>query len=280
MMLNYQLKIDDAKVSLDRLTLIGTASDIFPKVLNKAMYIKDHAPAKIPYRQSYYCTDGSLIQMKDRNETSDNVRIDFNPNKCQKEAMLELLSFVHFTKITRLDIAVDYYGRDLTEVVWVDTKARKRVTYQTGAGKLETLYIGSGGSETSYRIYDKAKEQKSTDNGLWWRVEAQLRPDNLRAWSKQNLLKLKPFGDVQAILPEVTGEISSQQKAMVYWLTHVPTAWGELHSNTRTKYRELINQVCVPLSPQPSEVFKNKVDELREQLAYYTDAMRYLTRIS
>lgn len=279
-MKNYQLSFDDAKISLDRLTLIGTGSDILPKVLGHSMYIKDHAPAKIPYRQSYYCIDGSLIQMKDRNETSDNVRIDFNPNKCQREGMLEILSLVHFSKITRLDIAVDYYGRDLSDLVWIDNKARKRVTYQTGAGKLETLYIGSGGSETSYRIYDKAKEQKDTANGLWWRVEAQLRPENLRAWSKQNILALKPFGDVKAILPGGTVQLAPREKAMVYWLTHEPNAWGELSSNTRSKYRELIDKISEPLSPQPSEVVKRKVDELREQLAYYCDAMRFLSRIS
>jgi hypothetical protein len=275
--MDYQLQIGDAKVSLDRLTLIGSGADIFPKVLAHSQYIKNSGEARFPYRYNHYCIDGAVIQTKEK-KGLDNVRIDFNPNKVIKEGMLEMLSLVHFSKVTRLDIAVDYYGMDLSGLTWIDTKARKRVTYHSGAGKLETLYMGSGGSEASYRIYDKAKEQKDEAGGLWWRVEAQLRPESMRATSKGNILALKPFEDVRAVTPEYTG-LSATEKAMVYWLTHEPNAWGELHSNTRTKYKKLIVEKGTPLSPQPNEIVKRKIGELHHQLAYYTDSMR-LTRIS
>jgi len=162
-------------------------------------------------------------------------------------------------RMTRIDIAIDYFGvTKFEELYWHDlTNRRKRIIYLSPSGVLETLYIGSGGSEKRFRIYDKAKEQDDYSRGKWWRVEVQIRSEELED---------NPFQDIKATWKQAEG-LSITEKALLNYLIQYPDEIGQLSKNARTKYKRLMQEKCREFSPQPYEVYEKEKARIKNELS-------------
>lgn len=233
-----------------------------------AELIKRVGVSRWPYRSFVSFYDGTMLQVKAKQAKDiKDFRLEFNPNKCDKEMVYELLRCGEDGHLTRLDVAVDYVGYDLAAYQWMDQARRKRRIYQSAAGRLETRYMGDRSSDGEMvRIYNKAKEQKMMDL-LWWRVEAQTRyglEDQV-----PTSLASKYFADTFAnvVAADYTGgDIKLQERAMLEYLANHPEAWGELSEGSRKKYKEL-GSVAVPrLSPSPREVVESNLPRLTGEL--------------
>lgn len=106
--------------------------------------------------------DGSLLQWGEKN-SNNGLRLEFNPNKCMKECIHELLPHIGNKHVTRIDIALDYIGTEISEYLWLPDRKRKRRIFCGKDGKLETVQFGSRASDKRYRIYDKAREQEEPE---------------------------------------------------------------------------------------------------------------------
>lgn len=273
----------DVGLTIDRLSIVADDAGM-DELVNSSLIVQNRRLAAHPYRYQWDIVGGGLLQYA----MGTNVpawRIDVNPNK--STAWEELLAGLKYPRVTRIDIAVDYYGYDLSGVEWLTEVPMKRNWWTGRDGKLETLYIGSPRSELRYRIYDKRKEREqdeemaaapdareggtrepggcptrtgaAPDCSPWWRVEAQIRyGEYVRYWAD-------PFEGLQGFVGVRTDGMRWEDEATVLYLRTVPGAWGRLSKNARTKWRKIFREQGEELRPSPSEVFKRDVGLLKEK---------------
>lgn len=110
--------------------------------------------------------------------------IEFNPNKCDVGfGLLQRILNCFFkdclnTFVRSLDIAVDLHNVDINNVVC--DKCNKRNYVEMVQNGAKTIYMGARGQNGRVKIYDKAKEQKLSDDVKWCRYEITLKFENLR----------------------------------------------------------------------------------------------------
>jgi hypothetical protein len=269
--------------TIDRLTILADRCEGLERLLQRSLYVESYRPTEGTYKHRLMMVDGSLVEYGVRKRVAGHVeeredddglggiskvwvpdedvsippdvRIDFNPNKCMWEGMDEILGQVCNPRLSRIDVAIDYRDVDLSGYQVLDSKGRKRNVWQDGTGRVETVYIGSPSSDFRVRIYDKAREQKVP--GIWWRVEAQCRCD------------LEELGDPfdGLVIVRQGGEgLKFTDKAVLYYLSRFPSAWGELSKHQRYKYRDLAEQWDA-LSPSPSEVWESEKARLLAEVS-------------
>jgi len=266
----------EVRASIDRLSIVADDAGM-KQVLSRSIVVQNQRPAPHPYKWQWDIVDGGIVQYS----TGAGIlpwRIDVNPSKC--EGWLELLGGLKHARVTRIDIAIDYWGYDLSRVMWLTDRPRKRNWWTGSDGCLETLYIGSPRSVLRYRIYDKRREREEDDENTaaaggeggpvgaggplpppragvpWWRVEAQIRdPDFVNSWPD-------PFYGLTAIVPKAK---DWREEAIIQYLM-TPGAWGRMPRNTRMRWRERLQEGAEPLCPTPSEVYQRDCSVLRRKL--------------
>jgi hypothetical protein len=195
-------------------------------------------------------------------------RLEFNPNKYKSKAgtklILDIIRLVSDFHFSRRDIAIDLFNLDMNDFNILDFNGRKRVEYKTSSHVLETLYLGSGGSDESVRIYDKAKQQ-GLKGITWWRIEGQLRGDSAKE------MYTNPFKKIKIVVKNGYGHLPIKERALLMYLQANPDGIKELSPNSRKKYKQLLIQDLEEISLKPDEIFKEKMQYMVE------DAESWLT---
>lgn len=255
--------------SVDKLTLVAgcTHDRQFVEFMNDArrLFVKDHQfnPTGFPYIHNWRMVDGSYLQLAAKEAPVPALRMETNPNNCMADELVPFLSFFDTARVTRIDTAIDYPD-DLSRYIWTDAAGRKSVMYRSGSGKLETLYIGAARSDTMYRIYDKAKEQK-IDGMTWYRVECQKR----FAPSESVYFPPQLFRPIRAALP--AGETVTD-RALIHYLKEFPSEVGNLKRSERERYKRLTETAALRSPVQPQKVYEQNLEPLALTVQPYLDA--------
>lgn len=267
--------------TIDRISVLGKVRyvDLYEQRLRRCETVKKVKQAIYPYRTAYITTDGVYIEVKGADAPKDlpDVRIDFNPNSVAKENKPELHSIIDALarpRLSRLDVAIDYYGRDMATVEWREKRVRSREMIMSPKGRLETLYIGSRKSNSFLRIYDKAKEQG--ENANWWRVESMQRYER-----GQKVFDKNPFEGLVGYEQGTNAEgLTIEEVAMIMYIEKYPSALGELSKYQRQKYRQLLASPKTQIEPAPSQVFEQEKGHLLEQVTEWVKPLqKHLTKL-
>lgn len=277
----------ETEVSIDRLTIIAYDTGMMKSYLKNSGYITgENFSRNYGFRHAYHCQNGELIELGDKQK----VRIDFNPNTANMEQIEDILSRLKYPHLTRLDIAVDYYDKDFSNVEWTSIKLRKRNYWTDGYGALETLYIGAPKSDKRFRIYDKLKERADkTEQGEWgegwneyeelkkkhdihWRVEVQKRfkeSDNIldpTEYLLHDLFDIRPV----AKNVDLNHIEKFSERMIVAGLLERPEELKKADKKTRAKYKKLIQEAQERagkvLDIEPHEVYEKEKSRLAGEL--------------
>lgn len=232
------------KFSLDNITIVGKYTDVsIIKKLEVMPLVKSfwQTPTQI-YPYNFSCHNGVFIQMGHDKTGDRRIRVEFNPNRLKNSAeekdLLQVLKFIRSAEFSRRDIACDVYNVNINDYIYVDLAARKKVTYHSGSGKLETIYFGAGESDDRMRVYDKAKQLGKnyiTEDFEWTRIEAQVRREYARAMAYNPFMKIRVTKKAGAY-----ENMDLRTRSMLEYLENHPEAWGELSKNSRSKYKKLL----------------------------------------
>jgi DNA relaxase NicK len=266
--------MEDTVISIDRITLIAYDDGCFTQYLSNSGYVDIDYYTKKTYgfKQAYKGLQSELIEVEGKGR----VRLDFNPNTANMSEIGNILSYLKYPHLTRLDIAIDYFNIDFQNIEWSSMRTRKRNKWTDEYGTLETLYIGAPTSEKRFRIYNKALEMKEKKKGRskvghWWRVEVQQRfkgNDNYTPseYLLTNLFDIRPFQkeiDVSFI------DKFSERTTVGYLLNH-PEELMKADKKTRAKYKKLLEEVRraagMALENPPHEVYEKEKSRLADQL--------------
>lgn len=272
---------EDISFSVDRLTILGDDSGRFETTINRNQFgfILRDSIAPFPYRRQFYMVDGSLLQYTDSSKLSA-LRYDFNPNNIRpskesehRRAVVDILRTMKYPRISRVDIAFDFKGVDLSGYNFIDEGVRKKNMWFDGTNKLETLYIGAPNAHLRIRVYDKAKERRKAGEeveGHWWRVEAQIRDE----WVNHFLLGIDPFSGLQ-IKQATWNEFEDiREQAMVKFLLDFPEKIGELSKNSRAKYKKILASLDANKEIDVQSLYAESKTEIRKQIDYWLDFSR------
>ncbi|BCC80251.1 replication initiation factor domain-containing protein [Bacillus cereus] len=266
----------ETDISIDRLTLLGYDSGMIESYLKYSEYISFVGFSKnYSFRHMYQGLNGELLEIGEKGK----IRLDFNPNRANMPQVREIVSRLKYPYLTRLDVAVDYFGIDLSEIEWTSIKRRKRNLWLSQSNEVETLYIGAPTSDKRYRIYNKRLErlEKKEEpdhravNGHW-RVEVQQRfqeSNNILDpvdYFAADLFDIKPYRKVV----DLDHIESAKERIMLRGLLAEPKELLNLNDRTRAKYKKMILEARersgVAINPEPIEVYTKEKDLLAEQL--------------
>lgn len=260
-------------VSLDNITLVGNirCKRSFPAFVNDARrtYIEEYKsnPTGYPYVHTWKMMDGTHLSVSAPESKLPEMRMEFNPNKWMEDEAKEILAWMKHARPTRIDTAMDY-DHDLSNYVLVDSRARKRNIILSGAGKLQTVYLGARSSEDMVRIYDKAEEQGEKSQTLW-RVELQrrFRPDS-REYFPRSL-----FHDIYMVMTQSENFVD---KAVLAYLRDHPEGWGEMTPYQRRTYKsKLATSATVRIDFASGYVHsKGALVERYEQIISFTETYK------
>lgn len=258
-------------MSIDRLTVCGNVFGDIEGFYKGNLAVKNRGQAKYPYRDTIYFQDGSVLQVAEidavRAGKIKELRYEFNPNNTSHEKLhMQVVGLMKDAHLTRVDVAFDVHGVDMSNWKWIDSKGRPFNVYYSGNGEIETWYVGGKDSEMKIRIYNKAKEQK-IKNKIWWRVEVELRKDSAKALGvHKGDIDVNPFEHVTPVLDGNFPELDIRTRAMVKYLIDNPDGFSELSNKTRAEYRRTIRMVgsweCIDFHPIWQKKYPLVVSEL------------------
>ena len=266
------------KVSLDNLTIVANeASGLyvnFRDLMSTEVGFEGPFSTKFPYRYAWQGVDGTFIQWTD-NKRLKPVRIDFNPNKCDSEAIIRILRTLKYGELTRFDVALDFEA-DLSEYYIQDGNRRKQNYWLGTSGKLETKYIGTRNSDLMIRIYDKAKEQQKENENYepdiqWWRVEAQMSGRFIDVFERFKSL-YNPFTDLRLFKPDYTN-LDYKDEAIVYRILNDDhTGYlGRMEKRARSKYKKIIASMKANDELNLYEIFEKEKQNLLYHIHKWLD---------
>jgi hypothetical protein len=189
------------------------------------------------------------------------MRLEFNPNQYRRTGgaekyLLEITRTMNDIHLSRKDIAIDVFDHDLNDYLIIDERGRKIVEYKDSNRRLETMYFGSRESDEQLRIYNKAKEQKTTDGRIWWRIEGQMRGDSAKE------MYMNPFRKVRIVKKSDYKDIPFKDRAILLLLQADPDSIKELSKNSRTKYKRMLEQDVSEVSILPDKIFLEHMEDL------------------
>lgn len=297
----------EVKMSLDNISITAKINEGGETKINEFLssgYVESnywHSPKNFMYQHNFAFPDGSFFQYGVM-QGEEAARVEFNPNKCDWRLIHRIMKRLKYPKVTRLDIACDYFGVDLSRCKIVPLTSRSTETIKGRSGKLETLYIGSRRSDKFVRVYDKAKElkknaKKEEEEEIevdedYWRVETVVKDftkivekefDSVNEKGEKEIIKKKVKVDgslfenpFKIFLMEKEEEMNQQlkiaEKAMLYYLENHPEEWENLSRNSRKKYEDMSFACRYKLMEnQPYDVFEKEKDRLQEELYYWLE---------
>lgn len=282
-------------VTVDRVTLLGfMVKEKFYSLINDDINhtILKRYRANFPFDWSYNLPDNVFIQESnsiDRN----NYRIEFNPNNVQEKNnfLMKYIGCMKYAKYSRVDIAIDVEDIDFNDFYIVDNLSRKRISYVSGTGALETLYIGTRSSDLMIRIYDKAKERVQAgfleyEGKKLWRIEAQIKGDFLKLADYQvmnipNVFENLTIGYKKSIL---NSDLDIREKSMLHYLTEFPNEMKTLNKRTRLKYKKMLSDLSQSDSENENtidlaKVFKENKYQIQQKLKLYIEPTKINNKI-
>ena len=271
------------KLSFDAMTIVGNLNQENAKELSKFMSIEPRVrlwdmlqtkfKAKALEEKVYIEYDKIRSDAFDRR----NMRVEFNPNQLTHDEMLWLkknvIDYMEDDGFTRLDLAFDFED-DLSDYYAMSDKALKRTVYFGVTGKAETKYFGSRDSDRFIRIYNKKKERKDNadieiDAEHLWRVEIELKRNMVDYWNDC-------FNDLHILKPAWATLESLKEQAMVYLLLNEESKWGDLHRNSRRKYKQIIQEISpIDLTELMKLTLKENEKQLQKQIDFWQRDFRF-----
>ena len=265
------------KLSFDAMTIVGNLNKNSAKKLSDFMsldpqirlwdILQTKFKAKALQEKVYIEYDKVKADTWDRR----NMRVEFNPNKLTHDEMLwlkhNIIDYMEDDGFTRLDLAFDFED-DLSDYYALSEKALKRTVFFGTTGKAETKYFGSRDSNRFIRIYNKKKERKENADvdvsaEHLWRVEIELKRDMVDYWNNC-------FNDLHILKPAWATLESLKEQAMVYLLLHEESKWGELHRNSRRKYKQIIQEISsIDLTDLMKSTLKDNEENLQKQINFW-----------
>ena len=273
----------EPKISFDRMTIVGNLNKNNAQKLSEFMSVEPKIKlwdmlqtkfkAKALQEKVYIEYDKVKADSWDRR----NMRVEFNPNKLNHEEMLwlkkNIIDYMEDDGFTRLDLAFDFED-DLSDYYAMSDKALKRTVYFGVTGKAETKYFGSRDSDRFIRIYNKKKERKDNadieiDAEHLWRVEIELKRNMVDYWNDC-------FNDLHILKPAWATLESLKEQAMVYLLLNEESKWGDLHRNSRRKYKQIIQEISpIDLTELMKLTLKENEKQLQKQIDFWQREFRF-----
>lgn len=244
-------------VCIDKIVILCKASNGLNDSLNHRTYvIKCYKVKNYYYQLKYELVDGTHLLLC---KITGSLRITFNPEKCIPENIKDILSYCQEIKISRLDIAVDY-KEDLSRYIWIEKSGKRKIVslHDKKNGKLSTIYFGKQKSQTTFIIYNKALQMKTT--GIWWRVEARVRYPNIKNILPDNIFEPIFAGGTEKFPPK-DSHLSRLKRHPEHIMKLVPIR--------RKKARRLTMASKDKLALQPSEVYNSFRSEMFVSLSRY-----------
>lgn len=268
-------------LSIDRLTVVGDIFGDLEGFYRRCEAIEYDGLAKYPYRYSVHFLDGSVMQVAEKELVTSGhmkeLRYDFNPNRKEYNRLHnEVLGLMKNSHSTRVDMAFDIYGVDMSSWRWIDTLGRPFNVWYSGAGEVETWYIGGKSSDPKIRVYNKAKEQKLKDK-IWWRVEVQMRRETCKVIEKFNgEVIYNPFKDIYPVVDDDFKHLDIKTRAIVKYLIQYPEGFSELSKASRSKYRKILVEEAKKSKKTIdfAEEWEKKYSLLRSELKSWLDLTR------
>lgn len=275
------------KWSIDRITIVGN--------LKKFHWVRDNlAVTELDFEQLWAVFEGKgiaksigkgwvLLDKYGENIAYAEVvkfdktkgRIDFNPNKIRPFLHGSLKNFIHNLFVSphfsRADVACDIFNIPddfIRQYRIVDPVSFKPIYGANGL--LETAYWGSRSSERQVRMYNKKLEQTKKKEVVpewidtWWRLEAQLRRAKADDWASVIAESLESFSSPHYF----PADMKVTDKIMIQGLLTEHNFWGELHRQTKYKYRNLLKEIAQndELTQYLKASFSESMNDLKREL--------------
>lgn len=275
----HKISIDKLRIMTDfNLGFIGELSTTLDKNL-----VFNHNEDFSKFWGHYINSDMEKINFgfdehKAKATKSRNLWIEFNPNKFQDFELIEklLLQYCNNASPTRIDLAFDVETDLSMYKVHEETPVSERL-YLGRTKKVETRYLGSPNSDLQVRIYNKKlelwqKQRIDIPEEILWRFEIMLKKDNI--YNLENALD-----NILFYLPNYEQLEKTQEKAMLYYLLNVPSAWDEIDPKTKTRYRKIIKEtqdffLSELMKKELKEQANDLIDELNEYLNMFNSAKK------
>lgn len=239
----------------------------------KDMVLREGIAGGYLYRYYILLYDGTLVNYAPMVSRVRSVRIEFNPEKCDKRTIKFVKECIRMVQVNRIDVMCDIKDVNINDIMILDSKGLKKVYYKDGRGRLETIYYGSTKSDKRKRIYDKKKELQS--KGIYveseiTRVEIQKR---IKGGSRKydEVIDGELYSDISIIRGDgYVGDL--EMTALIYYLKKFPERISELSRYKRIKL----------LGKLESEIYDIRgaylkiIDDLREKLRYYIESKEYV----
>jgi hypothetical protein len=264
--------------SLDKLTILGDDTGNFETMINNNPFgfIVRQGMAKHPYKRWFPCVDGSNIQWTDLKNFKA-IRYEFNPNSVRdnskerehRRAVTDVIKAMKNPKVSRFDVAFDFYGHNFNDYKIQDKTSRKKNYWLDNSDNLETLYIGSQGASFRFRIYDKAREQKIESGLNWWRLELQYRDEHCETIFDSKPYIMNPFNTLRVYQPSYKQIENVQERAMVKLLLEEPETIKELNKNTRAKYKKILSTLPSEKEIDLENLFASHHDQILKTILNY-----------
>lgn len=234
-----------------------------------------------PYRYMYKLPfHAGVIMLADRNDKVRQLRFEFNPKRAKRDDVKaiykRILSFMKYPEIKRLDLAFDY-TENLSDVRWIDSKARGSHVYYDGKGNVQTHYVGGHRSKMNIVMYDKRAEQASKE-GLepedlgekeWWRIEVRLNSsDEVTRFMNDDTYN--PFDDATPYYPMGMGldglKVNEKAILIALFTEHGQGLLAEMSRPSRVKYKQLMKDYSLPAPVDVRSDFEAQKNDLRTQV--------------
>lgn len=257
------MRIINHVVSLDNITVVGRVDDAesLTRILNKSIYVTKVRFGNYPWKHNFHMIDGSLLQWAEKG-CSPELRLEFNPNKCMKEEIARIMPYIDQKYITRLDVAIDYKGIEISNYIWFPDRKRKRTMFYGKDGKTETIQFGSRASDKMFRLYDKAREQKEPSMAPWTRVEIQRRYDESEETLEEDLFQGLAGFKAEFLDPK----LPVKDRGLLCLFYYYPEQYDLPEGGVRKRLNEKYKRILDPLSPNPSNLYRQERTKLQIEL--------------
>lgn len=271
----------DPKASIDRLTIVGGVAGSECRLGRIAhgdfldvhdlceSYSEGDIGAKYPYQYAYQLQGGGHVSVAREGTKVPVLRVDLNPNKLDPDAPVRsIVDRMLDTRITRCDVAIDYFGRDVGDFIPVG-RSGKRFSVSARSGAIQTQMIGARSAARQLVVYDKIADCRAKREPLPWdfdgsvmRVEAR---ERIRPADGSTVLAPDLVDDVQ-LLTRGGGDVAIKDRALIDYLARNPDEWGDLSPYMRRRLRNLGSvRGSSTLQPSPAEVYRGSRSLLLDQ---------------
>jgi hypothetical protein len=246
-------------------------------------------PGNHTYKKIFMLNSGVHLSYRCRDGIAESVRFELNPNHVLFSDLcffLKIFPMYRFNliKITRFDVAIDYYHRLVSPELFVDSSSRRKRGIIMNGEKFETITLGSPNSPIHYTIYDKQIEmkRKNIDMPYCCRVEGKFKkedticscfknPSNSKiAFCKdENKFiyyggKLLPFSDLDFAGSIIVPNDTKNEKILfcrLMSLNDISYLRKNLPRATFYRYREWFNKLnrTTDIIHLPSEIMKSSL---------------------